>query len=283
MKRSTQGHTNWRRAIAVIALLVITSTGVVTGQAQQVEVERSSDILNSVLNSPQASTDIDSPAGSPVTILDSSSLEISRNAYRKLTGIRTESARATSYPQVTLANNSDSPVNQVLLLLTNKATGMRTRLKVSNIRIEPHGTFTIDRDKWMLPALVGPRPEAAKDQPRTFSLKQTLRYDSDRVWLKGSAKDLTLTVALVDQVNGMRWDMRKGAKISSGQSLPDYSVSAAAHQANVAGGGCWCAGTAWCYPDGSLYCEGWCFDCTIGECIDCAIYGCFGACDMILI
>lgn len=280
MKRSIQRYI-WRRAIAVVALLIITSTGVVTGQAQQTELQSSGEAITSLQNALQGSTEIDSPAGSPVSILDSSALEISRNAYRKLTGIKAESARATSYPQVTLANNSDSPVNQVLLLLTNKATGMRTRLKVSNINIEPHGTFTIDRDKWMLPALVGPRPDGAKDQSRIISLKQTLRYNSDRVWLMGSAKDLTLTVALVDQVNGTRWDMRKGYKLGGGRAPSDYRASVAAEP--IGGAGCWCAGTAWCYPDGSLYCEGYCFNCTIGECIDCAIYGCFGACDMVII
>jgi hypothetical protein len=279
MKRSIQ-KSIWRRAVAIVALLIIASTGFVTGQAQQAELQSSGEAVTSLQNALQNSTEIDSPAGSPVSILDSTSLEISRNAYRKLTGSKTDSARAASYPQVTLANNSDSPVNQVLLLLTNKLTGTRTRLKVSNIRIEPHGTFTIDRDKWMLPALVGPRPEGAKDQPRTISLKQTLRYNSDRVWLKGSAKDLTLTVALVDQIDGTRWDMRTGAKLGGVQALSNYKPSVAAEP--IGGAGCWCAGTVWCYPDGSLYCEGYCFNCTIGECIDCAIVGCFGTCEIIL-
>ena len=195
MKNSTQ---IWRRAIAVFTLLVMASTGVIAGQPKK-DKKGVDEIVADVLRAPRSSNEINSPADSPVTILDSNSTEISRSTLRKLTGTETSAAKAVSYPQVTLLNNSDRAVKEVLLLLTNNATGTRTRLKVGGINIAPHETYVVEREKWMVPALIGVKSPKAGEQPRTLSMKDVLRYDSNRAWMLGGAADLSVMVALANR------------------------------------------------------------------------------------
>jgi hypothetical protein len=284
MKNSIQVHARWRRAIAVVTLLVMAAVSVVASQPKQAELARkqpAGDIVAEMRRSPQAANEINNLAGAPVTILDSSSVEISRSVYRKLTGTKTSAAKAASYPQVTLVNTSDSPVTQLLLILTNKLTGTRTRLKISNIHIKPNATYVVDSEKWMLPALIGIR--SAEDQPKAVSRKQLLRYDSSRVWMQGSAADLSVTVGLVDQADGTRWDLRQRIKTSVAQPLRDYRLSlrpVAYHP--TAAPQCSCAGTVICFNDGSYICWGECYDCTLEDCAICAIIGCTITCILIL-
>ena len=167
MKNSTQ---IWRRAIAVFTLLVMASTGVIAGQPKK-DKQRVDEIVADVLRAPRSSNEINSPVDSPVTILDSNSTEISRSILRKLTGTETSAAKAVSYPQVTLLNNSDRAVKEVLLLLTNNATGTRTRLKVGNINIAPHETYVVEREKWMIPALMVSSRQRPGSSPERFPRK----------------------------------------------------------------------------------------------------------------
>jgi hypothetical protein len=284
MRNSMQIHARWRRAIAVVTLLMMAAVSVVASQPKQSEMAKkpgAGDLVAEVLRSPRAANEIRNLAGAPVTILDSSSLEISRSVYRKLTGMKTSAAQAASYPQITLVNNSDSPVTQVLLLLTNKLTGARNRLKIGNIKINPRETFVVDSEKWMIPALVGVR--SAEDQPKTISRNQVLRYDSSRVWMLGSAADLSVTVGLVDQADGTRWDLRQRIKTSAAPPMRvdrlslrpvAYHPSAAAY--------CSCAGTVICFGDGGWYCWGECYDCTLEDCAICAIFGCTITCIILM-
>ncbi|MEN3331506.1 MAG: hypothetical protein V7641_871 [Blastocatellia bacterium] len=96
MKNSIQVHARGRRAIAVVTLLVMAAVSVVASQPKQSELARkqhSSDLTTEVLRSPRAANEINNLAGAPVTILDSSSLEISRSVLRKLTGGRLQPPR----------------------------------------------------------------------------------------------------------------------------------------------------------------------------------------------
>jgi hypothetical protein len=285
MKNSTQV---WRRAIAVFTLLVMASTGVIAAQPKK-DKKGVDQIVADVLRAPRSSNEINSPADSPVTILDSNSTEISRSTLRKLTGTETSAAKAVSYPQVTLLNNSDRAVKEVLLLLTNKATGTRTRLKVGGINIAPHETYVVEREKWMVPALIGVKSPKAGEQPRTLSMKDVLRYDSNRAWMLGGAADLSVMVALVEQDNGKRWDILRGAKISDRnppkpkllqQTAPNDSAQPVEEEPAPAG--CFCEGTVICFDDGSWICWGTCYNCTLEDCAICAIVGCTITCLIIM-
>nr|AIA14244.1 hypothetical protein [uncultured bacterium] len=287
MKNSTQV---WRRAIAVVTLLVMASTGVIAGQPKK-DKKSIDEIVADVLRAPRSSNEINSPADSPVTILDSNSTEISRSTLRKLTGTETAAAKAVSYPQVTLLNNSNRAVKEVLLLLTNKATGTRTRLKVGGINIAPHETYVVEREKWTVPALIGIKSPKAGDQPRTLSMKDVLRYDSNRAWMLGGAADLSVMVALVEQDNGNRWDILRGAKISDRQPPKTKTLQAektddvtkpADDELPVPVEGCWCQGTVICFDDGSWICWGTCYNCTLEDCAICAIIGCTVTCWIIM-
>jgi hypothetical protein len=279
-------HARWGRAVAAVTLVMMASVGVIASRTKPSESDRNQrldDTVAGVLGSARASNEINGVGESPITIIDSSSLEISRKVYGKLTGARTSSGKAASYPQVTLLNNSRSAVTQVLLILTNKVTGMRTRLKISNINIPPNSTYVVDPEKWMIPALIGIQPARADDQPRVISRKRVLRYDSDRVWLVGSAADLAITVGLVDQANGSRWDITHRSKVGAAQPMfgnglrprPVSYTPAAAPQ-------CSCEGTVICFDDGSYVCWGTCYDCTIEDCAWCAIIGCTVTCLLLI-
>jgi hypothetical protein len=285
MRNSIQIHARWRRAITVVTLLVMAAASVVAGQPKQSELAQkqraASDLVTEVLRSPRAANQIKNLAGAPVTILDSSSWEVSRGVYRKLTGAKTSAATAASYPQVTVMNNSDSPVTEMLLILTNKLTGTRSRLKISHINIAPGGTYVVDSERWMIPVLVGTR--SAEDQPKAVSRKEILRYDSDRVWMLGSAADLSVTVGLVDQADGTRWDLRQRIKTSAAPTMPAdrLSLRPVAYHPSPAPQ-CSCAGTVICFDDGSLVCWGECYGCTLEDCAICAIIGCTVSCIILM-
>jgi hypothetical protein len=260
------------------------AVSVVASQPKQSELARkqhSSDLTTEVLRSPRAANEINNLAGAPVTILDSSSLEISRSVLRKLTGGKTSAAKAASYPQVTLLNHSNRAVTEVLLIVTNKATGLRNRLKIGNINIEPHGLYVVDPERWMIPALIG--SQSATDQPKTVSRKQILRYDSERVWMAGSAADLSVTVGLVDQADGTRWDLRQRIKTSAAPLMraDRLSLHPVAYHPSLAPQ-CSCAGTVVCFGDGSWACWGECYGCTLEDCAICAIIGCTITCILIM-
>lgn len=283
MRNSTYALTALRRTIAVITLLVLTLAGVVSGRSGLAETGRNkglSDKIANVLRSPQVSNEINSRADAPISIIDSSSLEISRKVYQQLTGSKTLSPRAVSYPKVTLLNTSDAAVTQVLLILSNKTTGIRTRLKISNINIGPQDTYVVDSEKWMIPALMGAQKTDNQGQQRVISRKEVLRYDSDRVWMIGKATDLSIAVAMVEQANGARWDILSRNKVSAtqgnGLQLRPVAYNPATAQ------GCWCEGTVICWDDGSYICWGSCYGCSIEDCAICAIIGCTITCILIL-
>lgn len=282
MTNLIRAHTRWGRAVTAVTLVIIASAGVVASRPQQIESKHNQsvdEIVAGVLSSARASNEIISLGESPITIVDSNSSEVSRKVYGKLTGAQTSSANAASYPQVTLLNNSRSAVTQVLLILTNKMTGMRTRLKIGNINIPPNTTYVVDPERWMIPALIGIQPPKAYDQPRAISRKRVFRYDSERVWLVGSAADLSIAVALVDQANGSRWDITQRSRVGAahplfGNGLRPRPVS----YRPVAAPQCSCEGTVVCFDDGSWVCWGTCYNCTLEDCAVCAIIGCTLTC-----
>ena len=280
MKNLIKEQNGWRRVMAVITLLMMMSAVVVvSGQPNKSESSRKQrldNILAEVLSSPRFSTGIDNRAGSPVSIIDSSSLEISGKVYRKLTGRKAPSGKATSYPDIILFNNSDRTVTQALLVLSNETSRMRARRMIGGIKIEPHSAYVVDREGWMVSELLRDQPEPVKGQPKIMSKKEILRYDSDRVWLLGSAADWSITVAMTRQDGGERWDLRQKGKVGIAKSLSGNNLRPVANNPTV-GQGCDCSvGSFNCTGGGGWDCSGWCFNCTIGECVDCAIDRCEG-------
>nr|AIA11942.1 Unknown Function [uncultured bacterium] len=124
------------------------------------------------------------------------------------------------------------------------------------------------------------------------SKKDVMRYDSDRAWMLGSAADLSVMVALVEQDNGQRWDILRGAKISDrhpspnrilNQTSPDDGVQPIEEEpVPIEPAGCFCVGTVICFDDGSWVCWGTCYNCTLEDCAICAIIGCTVTCLIIM-
>lgn len=279
MKNSIQEQNRWRRVIVAITLLVMMSAVVVFAQPKKSESNRKQrldDILAEVLRSPRVSTGIDNRAGSPISIIDSSSLEISGKVYRKLTGNKAPSGKATSFPDITLFNNTDRTVTQALLILSNETSRIRARRMIGNIKIEPHSAYVVDREGWMISQLLRDQPESAKGGPKLQSQKEILRYDSDRVWLLGGAADWSATVAMTQEDGGARWDIRQKGKVSVAKALSDNTPNSMDY-ALAAAQGCDCSVDSFnCTGGGSWSCDGWCFGCSIGQCVDCAIDRCEG-------
>ena len=276
MKNSIQEQNGWRRVMAVITLLMMSAV-VVFGQSKQSESNRKQrlgNIVAEVLSSPRVSTGIDNRAGSPLSIIDSSSLEISGKVYRKLTGQKAPSGKATAFPDITLFNNSDRTVTQALLILSNETSRTRARRMIGGIKIEPHSAYVVDREGWMVSELL--RGQPVKDQPNILSQKEIVRYDSGRVWLLGSAADWSITVAMTRQEGGERWDLRQKGKVNVAKSLSGNILRPVAHNTS-APQWCDCSIDGFnCTGGGGWICEGWCYNCTIEGCMNCAIEVCEG-------
>jgi len=173
-----------------------------------------SDLITSVKSSPRMATQIERREGSPLTIIDSSAWEISRNTYRKLTS-RAAGFNAVSYPRITVANTSDQEINQITFVVSDVPTRQHSFITVKNLNVAPGEVYVAETEKLMR-AGYQPAVRERLSGPQKFLVpaNEAPGFDSNKVWMPGSAADLSVTVGYVGFSNGSKWDCREHQIVS---------------------------------------------------------------------
>jgi hypothetical protein len=164
--------------------------------------QEKAEILARIKRSPSIRNSFENADNTPLLILNSGSKEISKDVYRDIVGLTATSDTVVSFPDVTLVNNSDKPINSFILLLTNRQSKAMPFLKAAGVNIQPHTTYFVSASRWVR------GDKQSNPQPD---------LDSEKMWLLGSASDLTVRVAQVIFADNSKWVMEDAPVQSSNQ------------------------------------------------------------------
>ena len=196
-----------------------------TGQSRTAAAEqRRAEIIEKVKQAPQVPTRFVNPNQAPLTILDSSSKEISSAEYSDLVGLTAVADRIASFPDVKIVNNTGKRVTAFMLILKNEKTNQMHAIKASGIKVEPYTEYLVEAPRWVRP---DKQAGATKDEAHTsMKIQRTPGFDSERMWHLGKASDLVVRVGLVEFEDGSRWMMEEP---SDSPTVPGARLSRAGY------------------------------------------------------
>jgi hypothetical protein len=187
--------------ITALALVFVTISGIALGQSSKRSYgSGKSEMVERVKLYPDTSISFVNYEDVPLSIQEAKVKEIGNTEYYQLTGLTTDSSKYISFPNVTLVNNTDQRVIGLTLAVGNKQTKRIHGVKLSNIIIEPHGSYAVKASDFV-------RPERIVQISQSGKVTNRLRpdLDSEKVWFQGSAGDIVIVVGMVDFENGNRW------------------------------------------------------------------------------
>jgi hypothetical protein len=188
------------KVVLLPILLVVFLVTAMSGQ-KTTDSERSARIAT-IRSMPASDVNSIDPNGSPVHIQSASAKELSRTAFKKLTGEPARYRWMSTYPEVVVINVSQKTIASLMIMLRTKAEppGTSHGLMTKRMSLEPNATYTFSSAKW---------PKAEKtfvqnDGEFISKLRQP-ELDSSRSWLPGSASELTVVVVMVVFEDGTQW------------------------------------------------------------------------------
>jgi hypothetical protein len=186
--------------LVVIAVVALLGYGFKTSEAP--ELQKSQIIEIEKLSPIQISRD--NSLGSLLFIQEATSREASNKEYTMLTGTESESAANTTFPDVSLINNSNKTIKFFALVVQSAADrrqASRFILK-SNLSIAPNATYRVTSTEW-LPA----ERETIQKNGQTLTVARPPGFNSPRAWLPGAASDLRVTVGMVEFDDNTKWKL----------------------------------------------------------------------------
>jgi hypothetical protein len=190
-------------ASSIVALVIVFISGLAFGQSSKQTISKGNkEAVEKVRGYPDSFISFENYEEVPLLIQEAKAKEIGKAEYYQLTGLTTDSARYTSFPNLTLMNNTDQRVIGVTLAIANRQTRQIDGVKLTKISIEPHGSFSVKAVDFIRPERMVRVTESGKVINR---LKPDL--DSEKMWLRGKASDMVLIVGMVEFENGNIWMM----------------------------------------------------------------------------
>lgn len=163
-----------------------------------------------VMHSAEVPIRFENPEGAPVTILNADVKVISRADYYQLMLLAKDQGsdsfdeyvisptihEYTTFPTITLFNNTDKRVVGFELRLTNTRINL-TQWVVAPLPILPHSDYTFKARNWVLHKHL---PTRTSDQPIIEG-----EMLQPKMWFPGRASDLVVKVREVKFEDGSRW------------------------------------------------------------------------------
>jgi hypothetical protein len=196
------------------ALTCVASKGIV-GSSEMATDQRKKEFSEKefsekVMHSPEVPIRFENPEGAPVTILNADVKVISRAEYYQLMLLAKDQGpdsfdeyvtsptihEYTTFPTITLFNNTDQRVIGFELRLTNTQITL-TQWVVAPLTILPHSDYTFKARNWVLHKHL---PTSASDEPIIEG-----EMLQPRMWFPGRARDLVVKVREVKFEDGSRW------------------------------------------------------------------------------
>jgi hypothetical protein len=194
-----------RKAFLVCLMGVAYLIGVGGREARavaSVDDQQKSKILQQISISKAVLIQADNSQGSPLYIQEASVKEISGDDFAILVGESPKHFRQTTFPEVTLMNNSAKVIKSFALVAKSAAEDPKSGhiLIKRNVTIPPNSAFKVSSSEW----IKAESTSVQKDGKFLTGWRQP-GLDSARSWLAGGASDLRVTVGLVDFEDGKRW------------------------------------------------------------------------------
>lgn len=162
-------------------------------------------VIERVKNAPGVSIKVEDSAESPLRVQSAQVKQISGSEYQSLTGISTQAAVHSSFPELTLINSSGRVVKEFIAGLKDAQTGQYHFVTFYDLKVLPGGTYTVPANSWMQPE----RVTTAKNG-KTVTQYQRGGFDSPGIWLPSEASELSAAVLKVIYNDDQVW--RDGRK-----------------------------------------------------------------------
>jgi hypothetical protein len=158
--------------------------------------------IESVRRYPDSFIDLQNFDDVPLYLQKAKVKEIGYTDYVQLTGFNSDSTRYTTFPEVTLTNNTDQRVIGLVLMVGNKQSRKIHGVSLNKISIEPHGSYTVVSTDWV-------RPERKIQVTASGKVNEQFKpdLDSEKMWFAGAVSDRVLRISAVQFESGNRWQM----------------------------------------------------------------------------
>jgi hypothetical protein len=203
------------RAVIVFMTILVTffvsigdNTGrsIASGQSLKAASDKEKKrFIESVRRYPDSAIDLQNFDGVPLYLQKAKVKEIGYAEYAQLTGFNSDSTRYTTFPEVTLTNNTDQRIIGLVLMVGNKQSRKIHGVSLNKIGIEPHGSYTVVSTDWV-------RPERKIHVTASGKVIEQFKpdLDSEKMWFAAAVSDLVLRISAVQFESGNRWQMDPG-------------------------------------------------------------------------
>jgi hypothetical protein len=185
-----------------------TAQEIAGGRAAKAPSQTKKQVIQKVKAAPSLPTSFENFDGVPLLINEASVKEITDADYYHLTGLSKGAARYTTFPSVTLTNNTGQRITGLVLMVGDRQTRRIHGVKLYSISIDPHGSFSVKPEDWV-------RPEKMVRVSASGKITESSKpgLDSEKMWFPAGVADLILRVGQVEFEDGQRWviDPRTGS------------------------------------------------------------------------
>lgn len=212
-RRSSLGN-QLKLGICLAALVVLFTANlgnaqeVAGGQATKAASQTKKQVMQRVKATPNQPASFENFDGVPLLINEASVKEITDADHYQLTGMSKGVSKYTTFPNVTLTNNTDQRITGVVLMVGDKQTRRIHGVWLHNVSIDPHSNFSVKPEDWV-------RSEKTVQVSATGKISQFSKpgLDSEKMWFPAGVADLVLRVGQVEFEDGHKWvvDQRAGS------------------------------------------------------------------------
>jgi hypothetical protein len=189
---------------AVLLFISIAIGGGIGTKSAEGNNDRKEQTIERVRKSPDLPLSIDNTEEPPILIQAASMKEVSGAKYQELTGIKTDSLKCVTFPNVRLINNTNQTVTAFILILVDKHSTRNKALMMSSLNLEPFKDFSIEPVIWAKPRRQMMSKFAEKEG--TFQEDKSLPdLNSEEMWLPGGVSEFSVLVAKVEFADGSEW------------------------------------------------------------------------------
>lgn len=193
---------------AVLLFISIAIGGGIGAKSADANNERMEQTVERVRKSPDFPLNIDNTENPPILIQAASVKEVSGAEYQELTGIKTDSLKCVTFPNVKLTNNTSQTVTAFVLILVDKHSSRNKALMMSSLNLEPLKDFSIEPVNWAKPRRQMMRKFVEKEGMFQED-KSSPDLNSEEMWLPGGVSEFSVLVAGVEFADGSEWTTKR--------------------------------------------------------------------------
>lgn len=194
-----------KRAFLILLVAAAFLSGLVALYARAIvnpDEQQKSRIIKRINASSAVQIYADNSQGSSLYIQEASVKEISGDDFITLVGENPRYFQQTTFPEVTLLNNSSKTIKSFAVIIQSAVNGPKSGhiLFKKNLSIPPNSTYKVDPSEW-------PQDEriSVQNGDKFITGIQKPGLDSPKSWMLGAASDLRITVGLVEFEDGTKW------------------------------------------------------------------------------